>query len=194
MLKPTSLLHLTLIATVLVIASGCQDTQPEQSSSPIPPESSPSSSNPTTPVASNEKYFCGQNSEGTPTTYFRKATGKKVAIIRWERDNWQNVTPQERCEEVSTRFSKSHEAGKLFHLTHGPVNEQPVICGVISFGDACNETNMLITLQHQDDSRKILEELQQFGSGADGPIPNTEDGSPQIYIDLTKLINFAPEE
>ena len=154
-----------VITALLISVSACQNStstsETESQTETIGQETTPQPIETTTPneqeeeslVAvepeenSNQRYFCGKSQDDTPTTFARSVVRGKVAVIRWERDNWQNTTPEERCEEVSARFERVSKANNLQYLTRGFLNEQPIVCGVSSYGDACKEENLLLTLQ-----------------------------------------------
>ncbi len=195
------------IGTVLLIflnACSSQGSQQAVQSSPSSPEtettiSATQSKNQSKTIVNNnvetnQRYYCGKSQDGTPTTFARKlAIPGSVAIIRWERDNWQNITPQERCEQISARFERAYQANNLQYIVGGTFKKQPVICGVRNYGDLCTtEENFLLTLQHQDDSNKFITDLQNKGYQAQGPMIHSEDGTPLTYIDMNMLINLAP--
>ena len=197
------------VGTVLLIflnACGSQDSQQVIQPSPPSPEteitiSQTEPENKPEPVASNDtaanqRYYCGKSQDGTPTTFARKlAIPGSVAIVRWERDNWTNITPQERCEQVSARFERTYQANNLQYIVGDTFNNQPVVCGVRNYGDICKiEENFLLTLQHRDNLNEFITNLETQGYGAKGPIKNSEDGTPFTYIDMNKLINLAPVE
>ena len=54
------------------------------------------------------RYFCGQDAQGTYTTYAETPKGKQ-AIIRWKSEYFSksNWTPKARCEEVSPKFQET---------------------------------------------------------------------------------------
>ena len=196
------------VGTVLLIflnACGSQDSQQVNQFSPPSPEteitiSETEPENKPKPVASNntaanQRYYCGKSQDGTPTTFARKLPRPgSAAIVRWERDNWQSYTPQERCEKVSPRFQQNYENKNLGYIVGGTLNKQPVICGVRNHGDICKKENLLFTLQHRDNQKEYITHLETQGYGAKGPVKNSEDGTPLTYIDMKKFINLAPVE
>ena len=197
---------LSIVALLVTFLNACdKQNNPQQTTQP---DNTPTTTSETEPkiepqtVANDDlqaddedrRYYCGESKDGTPTTFARKlAVPGSAAIIRWERDNWQNVTPQERCEQVSDRFERAYRANNLQYILEGRFNQQPVVCGVRDYGDLCTkEENFLLTLQHQDDSKQFITDLQQKGYQAKGPLKTTEDGSPVVYIDMNMLVNLAP--
>jgi tetratricopeptide (TPR) repeat protein len=74
------------------------------------------------------------------------------------------------------------------------MRKQPVICTADDYGGDC--VNLLITLNPQEDSLKILNQLKEALLGKQkGPVIHTSD-TPQIYyeIDLEQAIKNAPVE
>jgi hypothetical protein len=74
------------------------------------------------------------------------------------------------------------------------MKKQPVICTADGYGGAC--VNLLITLNPQEDSLKVLNQLKDALLGKQiGPIINNS-GVLQIYyeIDLEQAIKNAPVE
>jgi hypothetical protein len=136
--------------------------------------------------AQTTTYFCGTNKDGVPTTYARNAAGKKIPVFSWQR-NWNDkYSPQARCELVSARFQSASVEGVLNYLTTGNMNGQKVLCAASRYGGVCN--HLLLTLRADDDASQVIENLRQMGYTASGPIIQSDDGSPQIYIDMNQLL------
>lgn len=142
--------------------------------------------------AQTTTYFCGTNKEGVPTTYARSATGKKIPVISWER-NWSSkYSPRMRCEAVSARFQTASVDGVLNYLTTGVMNGQKVLCAARRYGDTCSQ--LLLTLRADDNASRVIENLRQMGYTASGPIIQSEDNSPDIYVDMNQLLRDKPVE
>ncbi|ARV63232.1 hypothetical protein BZZ01_25725 [Nostocales cyanobacterium HT-58-2] len=136
--------------------------------------------------AQTTTYFCGTNRDGVPTTYARNATGRKIPVISWQR-NWNSkFSPKGRCEVVSARFQSASVDGVLNYLTTGTMNGQKVLCAASRYGGTCS--HLLLTLRADDDASQVIENLRQMGYTASGPIIQSEDGSPQVYIDMNQLL------
>lgn len=202
-LENISKLSVGIVLLILLNACGSQDSQQVIQPSPPSPEteitiSETEPENKPKPVASNntaanQRYYCGKSQDGTPTTFARKLPRPgSAAIVRWERDNWQSYTPQERCEKVSPRFQQNYKNKNLGYIVGGTLNKQPVICGVRNHGDICKKENLLFTLQHRDNVNEYITNLK--GYEAQGPVKHSEDGTPLTYIDMNKFINSAPVE
>lgn len=140
-------------------------------------------------VAQNTTYFCGKSRDGVPTTFAMTSTARRVQIIRWERD-WGIMSREARCKEVSSRFQKAYDNGTLNFITHGVMSGQKVICTAREYGSPCS--SLLFTLRSEDNPRQVINNLMGMGYQARGPVVQSEDGEPQIYIDMDLLLQNAP--
>ncbi|OYE05775.1 COP23 domain-containing protein [Nostoc sp. 'Peltigera membranacea cyanobiont' 232] len=130
-----------------------------------------------------------------PTTYAWTSRGK-IAIIHW-RYAWFNsktVTPEQRCEQVSSRFQTAYNNQSLAYITNGTVNNQAVICTAKKEDAACDTT--LLTLRPQDDPLQILDSLKDTLRGrATKPVEHSTKQEPVYYkIDIKKFLQTAPVE
>ena len=132
-------------------------------------------------------YFCDKARDGVYATFARNGAGKEIEIIRWEKE-WGDgtLTKQKRCEIVSERFQRASKAGVLQHVTHGVQNGQPVICAAQQYGGPCGP--VLLTLRQEDNAREVLNQLLGIGNRAAGPLIQADDGQPQLYIDMKKVL------
>lgn len=130
-----------------------------------------------------------------PTTFAFLMPNKKVAVIRWKFP-WFNsdLSPQQRCQNVSARFQSAYNNGSLNFITNTKVKGQPVICTSHSRGGACNV--VLLTLRPSDDPIEVLTILKDALRGrATQPLMHGS-GERQIYyqIDIKKFLEMAPSE
>jgi hypothetical protein len=150
--------------------------------------------------ANNEsqvRFICSQGFDRTtgrryPTTYAWTQRGK-IAIVRWKQQ-WNSgalYTPQQRCQQVSPRFEQAYRSGTLKFLTDGKMNGQPVICTTSSNGGACQ--TLLMTLQPQEDSSVILEELQGILGGQIAE-PLTRNSQRYYQVDIDRFLETASVE
>ncbi|MEH2056549.1 MAG: COP23 domain-containing protein [Nostoc sp.] len=130
-----------------------------------------------------------------PTTYAWTERGK-IAIIRWKYAwfNSKTVTPEERCELVSSRFQTAYNNQSLAYIANGTVNNQPVICTAKKEDAACDTT--LLTLRPQDDPLQILDDLKDILRGrGTKPLEHSTKQEPVYYkIDIKKFLQTAPVE
>ncbi|GAB1542591.1 hypothetical protein NUACC21_52650 [Scytonema sp. NUACC21] len=145
-----------------------------------------------TSYAQTTMYFCALNKDGIPTTYARTATGKKIAVIMWVRDWIHKYSPKSRCELVSARFQQASQEGVLNYLTTGFMNGQKVLCAASRYGDTCS--HLLLTLRPEDNASQVIENLRQMGYTASGPIIQSGDASPHVYVDLNQLLREKPAD
>jgi hypothetical protein len=142
--------------------------------------------------AQTTKYLCDKGRDDVPTTYAITVSGKKIAVIRWV-NNWGgDNTPESRCQKVSANFQEASEKGLLKYLTYGVKNRQKMICVASEYGGPCQQ--MLFTLKNNDDPDQVLKDMLSVGYRAQGPVVQSEDGSPQYYYDFEKFLEKASTE
>ena len=146
--------------------------------------------------AQTNTYFCDKSKDGVPTTFARTAAGDKIQIIRWERKRIVgNLTPQERCQKVSSKFQKASEAGVLNYLTTGVKNHQKVLCAAQRYGETSCYFDLYTIVEKDDNTvNKVIENLQELGFGVGGPVIQSSDGSSPIFIDMYRLLREGPRE
>jgi hypothetical protein len=130
-----------------------------------------------------------------PTTFASTSRGR-ISLIQWETKSFPGYSPQERCDEVSSRFQTAYDNKTLRFLTNGTVNNQPVICTTNQYLGRCNATNVLMTLRSGDNSFAILNSFRNILNGRQkGPVKHSA-GAPQAYyeIDIENLIRTGTVE
>lgn len=143
------------------------------------------------------KFICAKSRKGNvPTTYAWTGRGK-IAVIRWESKdlNAAGYTPQRRCEEVSPRFQTAYNHGSISFITNGKINNQRVICTARKVEGDC--ADVLLTLRPQDDSRLVLQQLNEILNGEAAGDPVAQSSSdPQVYIqtNIQQFLRTAPTE
>ena len=149
---------------------------------------------------SEAEFICadsydGESEQSLPTTFAWTPHGK-VAIIRWETEDFLNAgfSPQERCEAVSPRFQEAYDNNTLGLITNGQMNARPVICTSNESGGEC--VTLLMTLRPEDNSLRVLQSLKQILNMEQvGPIKHSS-GIPQVYyeVDIENFLETAPVE
>jgi hypothetical protein len=151
-------------------------------------------------------YFCQE--------IFDQASGEKVpATIAWvpERKGhvrfieWKSEyfvkggwTPQKRCQEVSKKFQKFQELGRLGNLTTGKNNGYSVVCAVASYEETCNGNNQLFTLKNSSNPGLVLAKLMDILEGTAGEDQPkiqgiiTESSGNRKYLNVGKYLQNAP--
>lgn len=140
--------------------------------------------------AENRDFFCESRRE-IPVTVARTERGNKV-IIRWVSTRLSgNLTPQERCEQVSSKLQAAQDNQRLDYLVADKVNGQQVIC--ISDKRLGNCIDILITLKPGSDSKKTLRDLLDLRGLANGrAIEEGEDK--RININFSMYLKRTPME
>lgn len=155
--------------------------------------SKPTSNNSTSTAVKQVSFICGM-SNNAPVTIAQTQRGD-VTVIRWMSGFFSNAgfTPQRRCIEVSSRFQTYYNDGTLKYLTTGRINNQPVICTAKRLGSSC--TDVLFTLEPNDNPNQVLRELMNIRSGATStPLSRGGASQKQTYINLDAYLNQAPVE
>ncbi|WP_019503362.1 COP23 domain-containing protein [Pleurocapsa sp. PCC 7319] len=121
----------------------------------------------------------------------------KKPIVVWKRQDFSgnNYPPQARCEEVSPRFQQAYDSGSFKYITHGEMNEQPVICTSSAVGGDCQ--TLLITLKHEDNAERTLEQLSDILLGyassaleqSSGGISYSEDNKLYVEVDVEDFLS-----
>ncbi len=146
-----------------------------------------------------DKYFCGTSSDGVPTTFARNVVGRKIAVIRWEKEWGGQYTRQKRCELVSANFQKAFEDGALELIGTGEYNNYRVICAMkeISWPNYNNSetktdcTHHLFTLRTGAEGDKVVNSLLQVGSSAGAPL--VQSNTWKIY-ELSEFYREVPND
>jgi len=144
-------------------------------------------------------YFTCRQVDGVYTTFAVKGD-KDFQIIRWTSGFGAaaGYTPQQRCQEVSNRFDRSVRDGSLRYLTHGTMNNYPVICTASSAGGSCE--NLIFTLPYNQGylAAQTLRELGDVARGASGalyqsPPKNIVSEAPNgnVYVDFELFMDIV---
>ena len=138
-----------------------------------------------------DKYFCGTSSDGVPTTFVRRITGKNLALIRWERDDIKDFPPQKRCQLVSENFEKASKNGYLGSITGGFWKGNKVICATKVAGGRCLQT--LFTIKPNDDPDQVIKQLINVAAQAKStPVPQS-NGTTRNYYSMEDILKTLEE-
>lgn len=140
-------------------------------------------------AASASRFVCGSDG-GVPTTEAITRDGRQVSVIRWTSRVFSGSgwTSQRRCQEVSSRFEKFRQQGRLRYITTGRMRGQPVLCTALSNGGACD--GLLYTLKPGQDPSATLARLLELRVKARGPLNET---GPRLYVSIDSLLQ-QPEQ
>jgi Circadian oscillating protein COP23 len=146
------------------------------------------------------KFICSQSfdkqtNRRLPTT-FAWTTRGKIAVVRWESQQFPGYPPERRCQEVSPRFQRAFDDGSLKVLRNGNLQGKPVICAVKKETETCSTSNILMTLRPTDNSFAMLNNLKDIFSGRQvGPIRHSSgDRQAAFEVDIDQFLRTAPVE
>ncbi|MCC0178731.1 COP23 domain-containing protein [Waterburya agarophytonicola K14] len=152
-----------------------------------------------TAKASSDKYHCRQVNN-TYGIYSRVIRGD-MKIMDFTRDVPQDWTIESRCQEVANRFQRYYDNETLRYIGSGYVNNEPVLCAVVSQNDDCSSDNILVTLPPKkvphEEARKLMD-TQGLASGVvievkgKGKLESYVNGN--TYYDLEVLEQIILEQ
>jgi Circadian oscillating protein COP23 len=136
--------------------------------------------------AESISFECSKNQNGTPTT-FAIIENRRREFLRWTSDHFVKAgyDSLRRCEEVTGRMNQYTAAGKPQFLTHGTMNNQPVICVAEKRGGGC--TGLLYTLKRDKDAKETLRDLLQLNRENFKNEPRLE-AKCRTYVEIRALI------
>jgi hypothetical protein len=199
----------TLLATSIVLPAftfaqpadnepAANQPNPEPSTSASPAASEPE--RPPQPVsfACAATFDRASRSQIPTTLAWVPDRGGNVAIVRWKSQYFSGsqFDNQRRCQIASARFQNLWNAGQLNFITHGRINNLPVICGVDREGDSCTSQNVLFTLKPYSNAELTIAQLTNVIAGrASGAIYESGGSQPtQTYVSVNSLMRRAPIE
>jgi len=143
------------------------------------------------PVFAQKKnsYKCTQL-KGKPITVVDTARGR-IQLIVWQSDYFRasGWTPEKRCQEVTRRFQKFSDNGTLRFIANGAIDNYQVICVSPQSQDiGCQEENLLMTLEPNDNPIEVMKELFEDAVKT-GAMPIRRS---QAVLDLEKYFATAP--
>lgn len=185
-------LSVVFISTVIIAVSifGCASKQVDSSS----------------PVIQNKstrkvQFVCNKTYDENSQTYVYSTVAwnpaNKKPIVVWKRQDFSgnDFPPETRCQKVSPRFQQAYDSGSFKYITHGEMNGQPVICTSSAVGEDCQ--SLLITLKHEDNAERTLEQLSDILLGyasaaleqSSGDISYSEDNKLYVEVDIEDFLN-----
>ncbi|ACK70079.1 hypothetical protein PCC7424_1641 [Gloeothece citriformis PCC 7424] len=136
------------------------------------------------------RFFCGMVQEKFTTLVLTQQ--KIIPLIFWNSGYFADSgwTNQKRCLEVSRRFQRFNDGGKLDYIRTGIVNRYPVLCV-----GKCLTSEVLITLKPNTNPHQTLEELLSLRNrsrslplelSADQVL--SYDSAGELFVNIDKLI------
>jgi len=148
--------------------------------------------------AEGTTFYCGK-SNSVPTTFVRTQDGKNLPIIRWITTSLGNkeLTPAQRCQQVSRRFQKSYDNGNLRYIKAGTLNGLPVVCAAAQKNAACTDRTLLFTLKPGSDPNATARQLFDRRALAAGNTTNQLGGDTSndpVNIDVEAYLYFTSSQ
>ena len=164
---------------------------------------SPGLSQVTSSESASDKYtfycqdvFDKADGEKIPTTTVwnpQKYGKRNVPFIVWksqyfEKSGW---TSKQRCEKVTEKLNILYNKGSLEYFTHGRYKGYPVVCGVASDEETCNENNMLFTVRRELRPEDVVQRLNDSTGEKVGLFPIYQKSGGRTYIPVKDLLNTS---
>ena len=129
-----------------------------------------------------------------PTTIYQSTQGTPEPWIKWVSDHFSGSgwSPDERCQEVSSRLETYRKNKKLRYVTLGTVNNQSVICVASQDQGPCE--GIIYTLKPGQDGIQALNNLFAWRKGEEGLQSNYESVTAIPYIDVGTRLNEVKAE
>lgn len=150
--------------------------------------------------ASNAIFRCDTTTykgKFVPTTFVFTQDRKKVPLIYWTSDYFPGLTPQQRCQQVTYRFQRSYDNGRLRYIKTGFLSGQPVVCATAERDAVCTKTNLLFTLKPGSNPDATARQLFDHRALAAGNATNQSGGETSndpVNIDVEAFLYFAPSK
>lgn len=157
---------------------------------------------------SNVRFYCGtaeRSGQVVQATIVETPDLKEAhTLIYWDPRNsyfGEKWTPEKRCAEVSKRFQSLYERDSLKYLTADTAkwvdsSQINVVCSVKEKSEAtrCQEDDLLITLQGNDDPNKVLQDIVNLRKPSSakpltrgGKSAETFSEGKRVFYDLSEL-------
>ena len=139
------------------------------------------------------KYVCRADMSGVPTTYAVVNGGSGlVPIVRWSRGSLGEVSPEQRCTEVTRNFNRLHIGQGNYVLKARATQSGRIIC-LTQPGQACtrsgDEPTILFTLRPEDGAQLTINRLNKIGEAfSAGPLNESSADPNEVAINLNEYI------
>ena len=116
-----------------------------------------------------------------------------VRIVGWKSEYFlkKGWNAQKRCEEVTPKFQKAYDEGRLNFLTTGTAGGYPIICAVAQQGESCDSIAQLFTIKPHDNPDLVLQQLMDILEGKTSDMLLQSSGN-QIYVSVPEFFRKAP--
>jgi Circadian oscillating protein COP23 len=139
--------------------------------------------------------FKCEKRKGVPVTMAQTQDGRKVPMIQWSSQDYfpREWNSERRCYEVSRRFQRSYDNGKLRFIKTGTLKGEPVVCAAVNQSSPCTDSTLLFTLKRGSNPKATLRRLMNRRGLVAGNILN-ESGGDSMNIDFDMYLNNATVE
>ncbi|AFY42378.1 COP23 domain-containing protein [Nostoc sp. PCC 7107] len=139
--------------------------------------------------------FKCEKRQGIPITVAQTQDGRKVPMIQWSSQDYftREWNSERRCYEVSRRFQKSYDNGKLKYIKTGILRGEPVVCAAVNQNAPCTDSSLLFTLKRGSNAKATLRRLMNRRGLVAGNVLN-ESGGDSLNIDFDTYLNHATNE
>jgi hypothetical protein len=190
-MKAKILTTFIILSVINPLIYGCTNNNPTSSKTQIVEQNTP---NQDIQFTCDRRYDQATSQYAYNTLAWNEKAKKPIVVWKQEDFSGNGYPPKVRCEQVSPRFQEAYENGSFKYLTHGTMNEQPVVCTASEVGGDCN--TLLITLKHQDDAEQTLEQLSNILLGyASAPLQQSsgkityDQNKPYVEVDIEDFLS-----
>ena len=149
------------------------------------------------PSAAQNKFFCGL-SDNKPATVIRTSQGN-IPLIYWSDPSLPpSWVPQERCQELSSRFQQFYDKGKLKYITTAWAGN-PILCLAGYKGEGCLPNSVLATLNPGTSANLTVLRMLNLDAFAGVQKPNghtvtgkaglISEANDSVYINVDGFLN-----
>ncbi|MBD2299439.1 hypothetical protein H6G80_16270 [Nostoc sp. FACHB-87] len=139
--------------------------------------------------------FKCEKRQGVPVTVAQTQDGRKVPMIQWSSQDYfpREWNSERRCYEVSRRFQRSYDNGRLKYIKTGTLRGQPVVCAAVNQSAPCTDSSLLFTLKRGSNAKATLRRLMNRRGLVAGNVLN-ESGGDSLNIDFDTYLNNATND
>lgn len=139
--------------------------------------------------------FKCEKRQGVPVTVAQTQDGRKVPMIRWLSQDYfsKEWSAERRCSEVSRRFQRSYDNGKLKFIKTGTLRGEPVVCAAANQSAPCTDSSLLFTLKRGSNAKATLRRLMNRRGLVAGNVLN-ESGGDALNINFDTYLNQSTNE
>jgi len=144
--------------------------------------------------AGRTEFYCAAEG-GEYFTFVRTEDGERHKVMGWiSTYSYPNMTPKQRCQQVSTRFQRNYDNGTLKRIASGKVKKETVICSGIDVNTVCDSSNLLFTLKPGEKGKEVAQKLFNSKALAGAEIIIHNSNRDDIMFDFDLYLDHLPRE